>query len=72
MFFKKSFCFCFFIYSSPVLGEVPGGRRGLSLVTPALIAAQTKLGFTGGGRSALDGGAHLVRFMGCALSFFNF
>ena len=37
--------------------------------TPSVIMAQPFLGFTGGGRSALTGGAHFVRFMGSALAF---
>ena len=46
------------------------------LLTPILVAAQLlwrrslRLLY-GDGRSALDGGAHLVRFMGSAFCFFN-
>ena len=34
--------------------------------TLKLVTAQPFLGFTGGGRSALTGGAHSVRLLGCA------
>ncbi len=37
--------------------------------TLKLVKAQPFLGFTGGGRSALTGGAHSVRLLGRAFSF---
>ena len=40
--------------------------------TPTLVKAQTKLGFTGGGRSALYWGRTCGALLGCAESHFEF